>query len=400
MHSSWLKYCAIAISLGLWGCNQLGSLEDSLAPDPRLSQQPVVFGEDQKYPNLPEDFPAAIPLYPSATLIRASSGSTLWAIADDVNRLESFYRQTLQNDKWQILTDEPSETDSFSEIVAKKDDIELTISLPTTTVPSTETTETAVVGTTYILSYRVLETQPTLTSPDNPPPDDNPEPKATPEPKTTPEAKDTQQNASLPEQVADLVQLGVFTKQDFKAQESISRRQFARWLFTTHNLIYQDRPQQQIRRANANSQPVFTDVPQGDPDFAIIQGLAEAGLIASQLTDDTSSLTFRPDAPLTRETLIAWKVPLDRRQALPTTSLEAIAETWGFQDAAEIDSRALQALYVDFQNGDRSNVRRTFGYTTLFQPKKTVTQKEAAIALWYFGYQSEGLSVAEALKNK
>ena len=109
---------------------------------------------------------------------------------------------------------------------------------------------------------------------------------------------------------------------------------------------------------------------------------------------------FRPDAPLTREQLILWKVPLDIRQALPSASVDAVKQTWGFQDATKIDPRPLQGVLADFQNSDQSNIRRVFGYTTLFQPKKPVTRAEAAAALWYFGTASEGLSAQEALQLK
>jgi len=95
-----------------------------------------------------------------------------------------------------------------------------------------------------------------------------------------------------------------------------------------------------------------------------------------------------------------WKVPLDIRQGLPAASLDTIKQTWGFQDAGKIDPQALRAILADFQNGEQSNIRRVFGYTTLFQPKKPVTRAEAAVALWYFGTQGEGISAAEALKLK
>jgi hypothetical protein len=41
-----------------------------------------------------------------------------------------------------------------------------------------------------------------------------------------------------------------------------------------------------------------------------------------------------------------------------------------------------------------------FGYTTLFQPQKTVNLGEVAITLWYFGANSEGLSARDAIQAK
>jgi S-layer homology domain len=211
--------------------------------------------------------------------------------------------------------------------------------------------------------------------------------------------------------VSDLAKLGILTpaseggkatqSQDstlFVPNQVITRREYARWLVAANNRLYASQPAKQIRLSTDNAQPAFRDVPRNDPDFPAIQGLAEAGLLPSSLSGDSTTVTFRPDAPLTRENLVLWKVPADTRQALPTASLDAVKQTWGFQDAPRIEPKALRAVLADFQNGDSANIRRAFGYTTLFQPKKSVTRAEAAAALWYFGFQGDGQSAQEALK--
>ncbi|HEY9656401.1 MAG TPA: S-layer homology domain-containing protein, partial [Crinalium sp.] len=215
----------------------------------------------------------------------------------------------------------------------------------------------------------------------------------------------------LQQYVSDLAQLGVLTpassskasqakeKTLFEPNSVITRRDYVRWLVAANNRLYAAQPAKQIRLSTDAAQPAFQDVPRQDPDFPAIQGLAEAGLIPSPLTGDSTTVTFRPDAPLTREALILWKVPADTRQALPTASLDAIKQTWGFQDAARIDPKAMRAVLADFQNGDLANLRRAFGYTTLLQPKKAVTRAEAAAALWYFGFQGDGQSAQDALKT-
>ena len=76
--------------------------------------------------------------------------------------------------------------------------------------------------------------------------------------------------------------------------------------------------------------------------------------------------------------MILWKVPLDTRQVLPTANIEGVKEKWGFQDASGIDSQASRGL-ADFNNGDLANIRRVFGFTTLFQPKKSVTGAESLL---------------------
>ncbi len=202
------------------------------------------------------------------------------------------------------------------------------------------------------------------------------------------------------EEIEDLAQLNILqakTGEEFTPQSNISRGEFARWLFQANNVFFANQPSKQIRPALSNATPLFTDVPPSHPNFAQIQGLADAGLIPSSLTNDPSASQFRPDAPLTREDLVRWKVPLDHRRALPNASLENIKETWGFQDAAKISPKIWPALAADFQNGDQSNLKRMFGYITIFQPQRPVTRGEAASALWFLGVQTDGLSAQDVI---
>ncbi len=178
----------------------------------------------------------------------------------------------------------------------------------------------------------------------------------------------------------------------------MTRREYARWLLATNNRFYADQRSRKIRAGVSSSSPVFKDVSTSDADFGAIQGLAEAGIIPSPLTGSSTELTFRPDAPLTRKDLLLWKVPLDTRSPLPQATAAAVEEAWGFQDAAKIPARPLQAVLADYQNGDLSNIRRAFGYTTLFQPDKAATRAEAAAVLWRYGNSTEGIT-AEDLRN-
>ena len=209
--------------------------------------------------------------------------------------------------------------------------------------------------------------------------------------------------------VEDLARLGVLTaatdrqkaikSSQFEPNQPITRREYIRWLVATNNRLFANRPAQQVRSGLPTSQPAFRDVPATDPDFGAIQGLAEAGVLPSLLSGNSAAALFRPDQPLTRETLLSWKVPMDTRQPLPAATMEAIKQTWGFADTARIDPTALKAVLADFQNGDQSNIRRAFGFTTLFQPRKKVTRSEAAATLWHFGYQGEGQSAQDVLKS-
>lgn len=225
----------------------------------------------------------------------------------------------------------------------------------------------------------------------------NPTPNPTPSPVSSPTSTPTT-SPTLSPTVASTPS-GSPSSSLFAPNQIITRRDYARWLVAVNNRLQANQPAQQVRLGLTTAQPAFQDVSRSDADFPVIQGLAEAGLVPSPLSGDSTTVVFRPNEPLTREQLLLWKVPMDMRQTLPPATLEAVTQTWGFQDAARIEPKALRAVLADFQNGDLSNIRRVFGYTTLFQPKKPVTRAEAAAALWYFGFQGEGRSAESVLKS-
>lgn len=409
------------------------ALERSFAADPKLKDNPTLFGGSSQTnsPNptsvtLPEDFPTEIPRYPGAklenieplTVPNAQGQRIRWSSPDPINAIQRFYQQQFNASNWQIIS-QPTDEDGGA-IVARRNDLQVTVTVPSSTATgnSRETPsspQTVASGTTFEVQY-IRNSSETAAQPS----DEQEVPSYVPSQSTADSSASSQELAGLdklPEplrqQIEDLAALGVLTldsassKTDsaatgnqFQPDKPITRREFARWLVAANNQIYANRPGQQIRLASGTTQPAFQDVPRTDKDFQSIQALAEAGLIPSSLTGDSTAVLFRPDAPLTRENLILWKVPLDTRQALPTASLDAVKQTWGFQDAGKIDPKALRAVLADFQNGEQSNIRRVFGYTTLFQPKKSVTRAEAASTLWYFGSQGEGLSAREALQLK
>ena len=418
------------------------ALEKSLAADPNLKNNSTIFGgSSQRNPQtqttvqLPEDFPGEIPLYPQAQLNKvdplaapATQGKlTRWSSSDPINAMMSFYQRAFASGKWQLVS--KPESDAGGTFVARWNDLQVTVSIPSGVATANDTTPSSTQPTTpqtsssstnfdiqYIRNSATTASQPSskqeLASPTVQPtvakqPD---EPSPAQQQNSTDLDKVPEQ---LRQQIQDLEALGVLTinpsgaksnqnstSTQFEPNKTITRREFARWLVAANNQIYVNRPGQQIRLPSETSQPAFKDVPRSDPDFQNIQALAEVGLIPSPLTGDSTAMLFRPDAPLTRENLVLWKVPLDTRQALPTASIDSAKQTWGFQDVGKIDPKALRAVLADFQNGDQSNIRRVFGYTTLFQPKKPVTRGEAAAAIWYFGSQGEGLSAKEALQLK
>ncbi len=375
--------------------------------------------------NLPEDIPEEIPLYPQAQLeqiepeLTADSGSIELRSQDNIRVIADYYQEQFQTQEWEIIQPFSLEKDGNSQTaIASKNNLKVKISLANSSIDSENNSS----QTEITIAYKPFI--PNLTTADSV--------KVTPEvsevspdrsqisPEVSEVSPDRSEVASditavtdfsdleeVPEQflqaVKEVAALGILTPQTknspnkFAPNELVTRRDYARWLVSANNKYHDSSPGNKIHLAGKTDQIAFKDLDVNDPDFGEIQGLAEAGLIPSILTSDSNNVLFRPDATLTREDLVTWKVPLDVRAALPKASIESIEETWGFQDAAKIDPLAIKALFSDFQNGDRANVRRLFGYTTLFQPKKGVTRAEAAASLWYFGFQGDGISAEEIL---
>jgi hypothetical protein len=195
--------------------------------------------------------------------------------------------------------------------------------------------------------------------------------------------------------IKDLNKLGTIAPKvgtQFQPNILVARREYARWLLQTNNRLYKSQPSRQIRLAQPNDTASFADIPNNHPDFAIVQGLANAGLIGG--TGDR----FRPNDPLLREELVQWKIPLDLRQPLPNATLESVSQVWGFKDGDRISETALSAIFADAQLRDLANIRRSFGFTTILQPQKPVTRAEAAASLWYFGTAVDGLSASKVLE--
>jgi hypothetical protein len=406
-----LIICASLLTVSM-GCS-----EKTFAPDPKLkNENPAVANNTDNNPDrtnntdvsLPKDFPQDIPIYQTAKLIRVETNNNndtptkvIWESQDPSNSIESFYQQQLFQNDWKVdrpfnNNDNNSANHTAENILtASKNDRTIDI----TVINSNSTTQLTIA---YNNSTALVTSPtPTLTA----------TPTATPT--TTPNLGENSNNTvsfgdifQLPEQnrqyIQDLGNLNILTtnNNNFEPNKPITRREYAKWLLAANNKIFANDPSKQIRLAANTSQPVFSDIKGNDADFAIIQGLAEAGIIPSSLSGDNNRQQFNPNAPLTREDLIAWKVPLDVRKSLPNASLDSLKETWGFQDINKISPEVWRSLLADYQNGDRSNLKRTFGYTTLFQPKKTVTRSEAAATLWYFGDRNDGLSAKDAVSNQ
>ncbi|KAJ7543792.1 hypothetical protein O6H91_09G052800 [Diphasiastrum complanatum] len=166
-----------------------------------------------------------------------------------------------------------------------------------------------------------------------------------------------------------------------------TRREYARWLIAASHTLARSSahkvfPAMYIENV---SELAFDDVLPEDPDFPFIQGLAEAGLISSRLSDLNEEnienrVLFLPDSPLSRQDLVSWKVALEQHN-IPKIDNESLQTVSGFIDLEKIHKDALPALAVDVSAGERSITAMAFGYTRRFQPDKPVTIAQAAVAL-------------------
>lgn len=400
----------LLISLTLTtGCGE--GLQQRLAADSELEQQNEETSNNALEPAA--TVPDSIPFYPNAELVdqqideEDSTGNLQWLSPDRINQIIEFYEQKLSGEEWEIVS--PFTEGEERTMEAKSSDLNLKV-----IVSQSQTSESS---NTILLEYKKIASQAEQETTTQTTSKEEKETEQTSQPQQEKETEEEEEVtreftgtfndlAKTPDplrgKVKDLAKLGILTpaeegKKQFAPNEPVTRRTFARWLFEANNTLYRDRASQQIRPVREAKTPAFQDISPDDPDFPIIQGLAEAGLIPSRLTGNDEVTRFRPDQSLTRQTLLLWKVPLDIRRSLPSADREAINDTWGFRDASAIDSEALGAVIADFNNEDNSNLRRVYGYTQLMQPQKAVTRAEAAAALWSFGTQGNVISANELL---
>ncbi|KAB2064745.1 hypothetical protein ES319_A09G042600v1 [Gossypium barbadense] len=167
-----------------------------------------------------------------------------------------------------------------------------------------------------------------------------------------------------------------------------TRREYARWLVSasgvlSRNSVSKVYPAMYIENV---TELAFDDITPEDPDFSSIQGLAEAGLISSTLSnkdllnDDLGPFYFSPESPLSRQDLVSWKMALEKRQ-LPEADKKILYQISGFIDIAKINPDAWPAVVADVSAGEQGIIALAFGCTRLFQPNKPVTKAQVAVAL-------------------
>jgi hypothetical protein len=195
--------------------------------------------------------------------------------------------------------------------------------------------------------------------------------------------------AGLPQEsyINSLAQLQALpvTGSSFQPNQPITRGEYFMWLLQANNALFYDQPQRQIRPQTTAIVP-FTDLPSTHPAFGYVEAYAQLLDLAQE------GGAFRPDVPLTREELLAYKSRLDWGAPSPATATE-VAQAWQFSDAQNITPRYMGAIVKD--HTPDSTLRRIWGATTRLEPQQAVTRAEAAVSLWRIGERTAEATLAQ-----
>jgi hypothetical protein len=201
-------------------------------------------------------------------------------------------------------------------------------------------------------------------------------------------------------QIIDLASLGVFGTPSgtFNPNGTITRGDFVKWLVLANNAIFGNLPGKQIHPSQSTTSS-YSDVPTTHRDFPYIQGMYDAGFAVG-----FPDKTFKPDAVLTHEQMIAIKESVDRGgvQSYYIANWNSAMPDWTdknqinkiFRGAIAEDSGLDRAAVVTWSHPDLviDNVARSFGEIAMFRPQEPVTRAQAAVVLWKVGAHTDHIS--------
>ncbi len=185
----------------------------------------------------------------------------------------------------------------------------------------------------------------------------------------------------LADVVAGLVKLGVldFAKGQFNPNASMCRGDFVSSLVRANDIFFRDQPDQQIPLAPADEPVLFLDVQPTVPCFPYVQGMVNAGYVVG-----SGESEFGYNHNLTREWLIVLRNGIDLgRDAVVADPADynilRVRLRAFLEDADLVGDQCLAAVLADVAGG--KTIRLAFAGTRRLDPKKTVTRREAALAL-------------------
>jgi hypothetical protein len=201
-------------------------------------------------------------------------------------------------------------------------------------------------------------------------------------------------------EITELAALGVFGTPSgtFNPTGTITRGDFVKWLVLANNAIYGGMPGKQIQPSQGATS-AYPDVPKSHPDFAYVQGMYDAGFAVG-----FPDKTFKPDALLTHEQMIAIKESVDRGgvQQYYVANWDSTMPNWKdkqqinklFRGAIAEDGGLDKVAVVNWNHPNLviDNVPRTFGAIAMFRPQDPVTRSQAALVLWKIGAHTDHVS--------
>lgn len=193
------------------------------------------------------------------------------------------------------------------------------------------------------------------------------------------------------DKIAQIAQLQVFdfSGPSFQPNAPVMRREFIRWLFAANNAIQTD-DTKKIHPAPSGTTPYFKDIPSTDKDFAIVQGMQDAGISVG-----FPDKTFQPDIPITREQAVALSLGVDcsydGNWSKDPTEAYIFLPAW--KDKAAV-SKTYAPILASCGDATTDTVGRVWGKVTVFRPQMNVTRAEAALMDWQTGTRTASDAIA------
>lgn len=192
-------------------------------------------------------------------------------------------------------------------------------------------------------------------------------------------------------EIAKMHNLGVFepltTK--FEPQKPAKRREFARWLVKSANiLLTKDNQSPKCIKLAKGSKSSFSDVNSTDSDYPYIEGLNNAG-VAIGFDDHT----FKPDKPITRAEMFAIKGALDELITTGKADTKEAAAQWYAKATYTDSSKVPQTLAGGMQLASSAGtIERVYGTLRMIKPDDLVTRAQAAMCIAQLG-KSQDMTV-------
>ncbi len=181
--------------------------------------------------------------------------------------------------------------------------------------------------------------------------------------------------------IRELADLGVFEYGEgyFTPDSPVLRGEFIIWLLRANNIFWRDTPSKWIKLASLDEPKRYMDVPPHEHSFPYVNGMLNAGC---PLGFETRELHYQRDMSRERLIFVRNGLCLGADVVLPDPVLvdEYRVRLRSFlEDADSVTEEYVPAVLADLLEGNTTKL--AFGDTDRLCPKKTVTRREAALAL-------------------